>query len=101
MKKLSSTTVTKDQLIKTINDQNLMLLRAQDREIGLMQELNAIKAGHDREELLIELALIKASFAYKFSLILSAPFRAIGLILRWMASIAWRAARKIKRTLSR
>lgn len=95
----NSTRITKEDLIQTIKDQNLMLLRAQDREIGLLQELNSIKAGNDREKLVVELAVIKSSFSYKIGLILTAPFRAISFLWQKFIIFAWRSARRIKRLL--
>lgn len=101
LQELNLVKVTKADLVKTIIDQNLMLLRAQDREIGLTQELNSIKAGNDRQELIIELALIKSSVAYKISRGLTAPLRATSFVFTKFETLAWRAARKIKRMLTK
>lgn len=88
-------------LIKTINDQNLMLLRAQDREIGLVQELNTVKSGFDREKLVIELNLIKSSASYKIARFISFPFRALEKLIGYLYEQAWKLARLTKKILKK
>lgn len=69
-----------DELVATVREQHLMLLRAQDREIGLEQQLNTIRAGHNREDLVHEIATLRASASYKIGRFLTAPFRFIGRV---------------------
>lgn len=78
-----------------------MLLRAQDREIGLIQELNTVKSGRDREKLVIELNQIKSSASYKIARLLSFPFRTLEKIFEYLYQMAWKLARLTKKSLKK
>lgn len=90
---------TVEDLAATVREQHLMLLRAQDREIGLEQELNTIRAGHNREDLVRELATLKASASYKIGRFITAPFRFIGFVWQFGVRVLRGLARRVKSKL--
>lgn len=91
---------TVEELTATVREQHLMLLRAQDREIGLEQQLNTLRAGHNREDLVREIATLRASASYKIGRFITAPFRFIGFVwifgVRALKSVARRIAVKLR-----
>lgn len=84
---------TIEELVATVREQHLMLLRAQDRMIGLEQELNTMRAGNNREDLVREIATLRASASYKIGRFLTAPFRFVGQL--W--TLGFRALRAVAR----
>lgn len=94
-------TETTEALLQIVREQNLMLLRAQDREIGLEQELNTLRAGHNREHLVRELAEVKGSASFKIGRFLTAPFRFIGFVWATFIRVSLGIARRLKRKLQK
>lgn len=96
----SAINLSPEELSKLVMQQHLMLLRAQDREIGLEQELNTLRAGLHREELVRELAEVRASASYKIGRFLTGPFRFIGFLwrlgLRASYAVFWRLRARLR-----
>jgi hypothetical protein len=100
MGELHNADQTVEDLVATVREQHLMLLRAQDREIGLEQQLNTLKAGHNREDLVREIASLRASASFKIGRFLTAPFRFIGFLwalgARLFRAVGWRLRAKLR-----
>jgi hypothetical protein len=82
------------ELRKQLQEQDRFILRAQDREIGLEQELATARAGSNREAVVAELAAVKASASYQFGRALTLPFRALSALLRFAMRVLRAIARR-------
>lgn len=93
-----------DELRKLVHEQTYHILRAQDREIGLENELTTARAGANREPLLIELATIKSSVSYRLGRTLTWPLRVLAHAFafgsRGFRAIARRIAASLRARIS-
>lgn len=95
------------KLKEMLIDLNHLILQMQDKQLGLEAQLATLKAGTNREPLLIELMQLRASFSYRLGLFLTYPFRTIAKFvnffekfLKWLIrNISSRVRKKVDRSI--